>query len=834
MMKRMPLFFVALMLLTGVCLCDAASAPKQRDLYNEALLALKAGDTLAAVDFLTRALNAEPSDYRCYNDRGVAYKRMGDLDKAIADYSRALEIKPDYTNALNNRGVAYTQQGQYEKAVQDFTEALKFGEMKGRLHTNLGTALCKAGEHAKAITEFDAAASYQPLDPGTIFLLAESLEKVGNHERALRTYRSVLGRTTDPAAIRDLERKISRLEKMVPSANASALPTSAPNAPAAKTVSVHSETAQTREILPAPSRKNAGQPQAPAGPQPQASSTSVASGRESPKGLYQQSRARSLEKFSPASAEIFRQGLQFVEQSDPRKALIRFEDSLQLEKRNKNPLGAGWSLLEIGRVHSKLGDHAKAANAFDEALKIFSRVKAGDETIVALLEAASNWKTLGQADKAQSFYAKAADEANARGLQNLARFIGDMAAGKIPAEPVKVAAVKPQRTEGDTQTSANPTGADRQKVSQPATQPNRQPAPTQTAAPAERTAHIELKKAAPQSIQTTPGKDPTPSSVQQMDVKPMPGPALTTSNSQRLADLGKGPAIWGTSGKTLKLLGSTPQTQEKASHLSGTAAEAKSNNDRPAAAETNMPQSAEKPAPRIVASASSKQATDLSADLAELRKCRDANNELGMMSVLERLADKYSRQKEYGKALHAISASLAFGEKLLAPKDLDAAFERSGAIKDHLGDRAGALEDMSRALSLQRAKQGPTASANQLDLRARRLASGLGVDYVALLNAFQRLWKARAAGDDQEETEALYLVGRLYDKADKPAQALNYYERSSASMLVDKARIYEKLGKADLAQQSYDQALEIFKKLDYSRYLEMKKKRKNLKALSLQ
>jgi tetratricopeptide (TPR) repeat protein len=832
MMKRMPLFFVALVLFTGVCICDAASAPKQRDLYNEALLALKAGDTLTAVDFLTRALNAEPSDYRCYNDRGVAYKRMGDLDKAIVDYSRALEIKPDYTNALNNRGVVYTQQGQYEKAVQDFTEALRFGEMEGRLHMNLGTALCKAGEHAKAITEFDAAASFQPLDPGSTLLLAESLEKVGNYERALRTYRSVLGRATDPATVRNLERKISGLGKVAPSASTSAVPPGTANAPAAKTAPVHLETAQTREILPALPRKNTAQTKPATGPQPQASSPSDTSGKETLKGLDQQSRARSLTNFSPASAEIYRQGLQFLEQSDPRKALIRFEDSLQLEKRNKNPLGAGWSLLEIGRVHSKLGDHAKAANAFDEALRIFTRIKAGDETILALIEAASNWKSLGQADKAQSFYAKAADEAKSRGLQNLSGFIGDLAAGKITAESVKGVAAKPKRTEDKTQTSANPAEADRQKTSQPATQPDRQK-PTGTAA-LEPTVHIELKKTPPQSVQTTPGKDQTSASVQHKDTKPDPGPTLTNPNSQRLADLGKGPAIWGTSGKTLKLLGSRPQTQEKASHLYGTSVEGKSNYDRPPAAQTNMQRTAEKLSPQSVASVSSKPATELSADLAELRKCRDANNELCMMSVLERLADKYSKQKEYGKALHAISATLAFKEKLLAPKDLDAAFERSAVIKEQLGDRAGALEDLSRALSLQLVKQGPTASANQLELRARRLASGLGVDYVALLSAFQRLWKARGAGDDQEETEALYLIGRLYDKADKPAQALNYYERSSASMLADKARVYEKIGQADLAQKSYDQALEIFKKLDYSRYLEMKKKRKNLKALSLQ
>ena len=97
----------------------------------------------------------------------------------------------------------------------------------------------------------------------------------------------------------------------------------------------------------------------------------------------------------------------------------------------------------------------------------------------------------------------------------------------------------------------------------------------------------------------------------------------------------------------------------------------------------------------------------------------------------------------------------------------------------------------------------------------------MGLDASAVLRAFKELWQARKAGDVQAETHALLHLGTLYDKARKPAQALDYYERSSASMLADKARIYETLGWKEQAQQSYNQALEAFKKLDYSRYLRM-------------
>jgi tetratricopeptide (TPR) repeat protein len=110
-----------------------------------------------------------------------------------------------------------------------------------------------------------------------------------------------------------------------------------------------------------------------------------------------------------------------------------------------------------------------------------------------------------------------------------------------------------------------------------------------------------------------------------------------------------------------------------------------------------------------------------------------------------------------------------------------------------------------------------------LEARTKALADQLGLESSAALRAFRTLWKARSTGDGQGETDALYMLGNLYDKAFKPTEALNYYDRSSASVLADKARMYEKMGQQKRAEQSYREALETFKKLDYSRYLSMVK-----------
>jgi tetratricopeptide (TPR) repeat protein len=41
-----------------------------------------------------------------YNNRGVAHRSNGEIDRAIEDYDQAICPKPDYYVAINNRGVA--------------------------------------------------------------------------------------------------------------------------------------------------------------------------------------------------------------------------------------------------------------------------------------------------------------------------------------------------------------------------------------------------------------------------------------------------------------------------------------------------------------------------------------------------------------------------------------------------------------------------------------------------------------------------------------------------------------------------------------------------------
>jgi tetratricopeptide (TPR) repeat protein len=837
-MKLMPVILLLLVSFFGAAPSEAVPLRGGQDSHSSALQALQGGDVQTAVNLLSLAIKADPSNYSYYNDRGVAYKRIGDLEKALSDYTKALEIKPDYAHALNNRGMLYVQQGRHDKAIKDFEAALKLGELQGKVHTNLGIAHARQGDHKGAIKEFELAVSFQPLDYRSFLFMAESLEKLGVKEKALKMYQLALGLALDPGTTDAVEKRITALEKgLSPSkpvfgATVQNGRNITLNSPLEKTVSnqlAENQPSRTREILPARPIHDAGTKQM------SKSSAAEESGIESLDALNIRSRKRALEKFSPATAEIYGQGVQFWERSEIRKALIRFEDVLQLEKRNKNSHGIAWSCLETGRLYSRMGDHPRAAGFFEEALKLFSRLKAGDETILTLVELASNKRITGNKDKASALYSKAIEEASSRGHYKLAKTVTDLVEGRAPERVAKPASAPPEE-------QAVPQTAmfdSQQKISPPnqpkASQGNRQPA-------------IVAKE------KTVPAKEP-------------PGQSLGNSKSGSLVNIGRGPMTWSESGRggapirpitgfqqngiDSRKIGQPsdikpPQPRVAAGGKNAIAQDKLAQTEKNGRPYNALPHEQGVPSPKALAAetrlhrerpalteARSAKGKGLGEDLAELKKLKEIKDEAHMIIVLERLADHYARQKEYRKALAGLTASLAFRQKLGMNKGEEGVFRQSGLLKEQLGDKAGALEDLTRALA-QAVGIGAFKTDKALVVRARSLATSIGLKPDASLQAFRLLWKARMAGDGHGETEALYLIGRLYDEAERPAEALQYYERSSASMLADKARIYEKIGKTNQAEQSYNEALESFKKLDYSRYLNLLRKLRAPKTLSLQ
>jgi tetratricopeptide (TPR) repeat protein len=767
-----------------------ATAAEWGDSYKAGLQALKSGDGHKAVTLLSKAIDAHPRDFRYYNDRGVAYRMMGDLEKAIADYSRAIELKPDYTNALNNRGVVHLQQALYDRAIKDFSEALKYGGLESKIYTNLGAAYAAKGDHRNAIKYFDAAISLRPMDYRAFIFMGETLEKMGDKERALKMYRLGLGLIPDTALFNRLESRVAGIEKalisarqkggkagkILPQATDQSGPQKSGSGQAAKL-----EAGRTRKITlarPIP-------PSVPEALKPSVLPVEIQI--ETLEDLERRARTRVMGKITRASAEILRQGHEFLEKDDPTKALIRFEDTLQLERRKRNDRGVAWSSFEIGKVYSKLGDQGKAVSYFDAALRIFRKLKVPEETILTVIELAGSKAKAGQKDQAAAFYSVAEKMATTAGHPTLSKAIANLAAGKTHGQQ-KSAAAKAKQIKAQQRTAS---------------------VVDQTVKSHGQTSH----RAKP----VTAGQSPVPRSKQ-----------------------------------TVVAPNNVAKEKEQSKSVSTRGQQARSEQPGSARVGGPHPEIARYPAPAGIFRSKAPSASSISEprargsrvketslenrirdDLARLKKLRASRDEASMIPLLETLSGNYIQRKDYRKASYCLTASLALQDKLGFYKGRQRVFQQSGLLKERLGDPAGALEDLTRAIAASNDKSS-AKTIKALEARARNIAKRLKVDAAALLSGFKILWKARMAGDDQMETEALYAIGRLYDKSEKPAEALNYYERSSASMLVDKGRMHQKMGNTKLAQEAYSKALEVFRKLDYSRYVSLVKKIRSPRVFSKQ
>jgi tetratricopeptide (TPR) repeat protein len=851
MKTTLCLITVILLAFSNATIVTAAGG-NDRHLHSSGLASLKDSDFEKAIAQFSEAIAVNPRDYRYYSDRGVAHKMAGNLDLAILDYNKALEIKPNYTNALNNRGLAYLDQGNYDLAVRDFTEALKQGGLEGKIYTNLGLAYLRRGEHPMAVKSFDKAMSFQPLDYRSVILMGESWQMMAQPEKALKMYQLALALVKDDQSRQEIEAKISELSNK-PQPDASV---SNPEAELQKEALGSKSGEDLNKNQDAPPKAGravreitrAAPPAKIRHPEHQTrveSSKSVVERHETssqdsgPLGAIEVLNANrnriAVGKMSPAAGDIFRQGLQFLEKMDTTKALVRFDDTRQIERRQRNYHGVAWADLEIGRIHSKLGDHSKADSFFEESLRLFSKLDAKEEVILVLMELGANNRSAGKREKSANFYSKAMEDARQLGNPSLATLIGDIASGKCPPP---------------NQTAGQPSESNRRAL-------NNKPVNT-AQNQSQNTARIENNNSAKEigktmGVKTEPkpyghdnsfrlgpdireAKDNSYRNENHANAKTSGSAETKQSHAQSQPER---VVLWAKSNQ--ENIDSHSKAPKEIVELSVSSRSSAGVETPPARKHAGAESMTKKLAESVAKTSKenvrpSQQGVSVGENavrlqLSQLRELRQKHDEAGMVGVLESLSGKFIKIKEYEKALLCLNTAIVLKEKLNLVEGQDKMLRRSALLKEHLGRPAEALEDLSHAIAL--SETGRNIPEKTWDLSARRILGSMGIEPTEMLKAMKTLWKARELGDSSSETEILIHIARLYDSAGRNTEAIAYYDRASASINVDKAKVYTRINKQEEAEKLLSQSMEAFKKLDYSRYLKLIKNSENTSGYSM-
>ena len=142
------------------------------------------GEILTAIQHYDKAISLNPDLFDAYNNRGLAYKSLGETvyERAIQDYNIAERLHPN-ARLYHNRGCAYSAMGEYEQAIKDFDESLALNidrKDKPATYGNRGWARLHLFEWEKAKTDFDRA---QKLGWDVRPLFHDYCESVADFER---------------------------------------------------------------------------------------------------------------------------------------------------------------------------------------------------------------------------------------------------------------------------------------------------------------------------------------------------------------------------------------------------------------------------------------------------------------------------------------------------------------------------------------------------------------------------------------------------------------------------------------------------------------------------
>lgn len=124
-----------------------------------------------------------------FENRGVAYKMLGQPDKALEDYDRAIAANPINYGAYNNKGVVFLEQGAYDAALAAFDRSIAIFPGFPGAYYNRGCIFYFFGQNDKALKDFDEAIRLNANYAEAYLIRGKTYQHAGNEMLALANFR---------------------------------------------------------------------------------------------------------------------------------------------------------------------------------------------------------------------------------------------------------------------------------------------------------------------------------------------------------------------------------------------------------------------------------------------------------------------------------------------------------------------------------------------------------------------------------------------------------------------------------------------------------------------
>lgn len=168
--------------------------PEAAKLYNEGNQKMKEGNYSAAIQLYDKALQIQ-EDYRILYQKGIAHRKMNQLDEAYNNLTKVISIKPDFDLVYNALGTLEYSRKNYQASINNFLKTLgltKNLQLKSKTQKNISLSYLKLAdeqlssfEPEKAIESLKNALKYDDKSDAAYLALARAYVEIGKYEDAL-------------------------------------------------------------------------------------------------------------------------------------------------------------------------------------------------------------------------------------------------------------------------------------------------------------------------------------------------------------------------------------------------------------------------------------------------------------------------------------------------------------------------------------------------------------------------------------------------------------------------------------------------------------------------
>ena len=154
-----------------------------------------AGNTDKSEDYILKAVALSPDDANVNSTAGLIFMQKQDFNAALPYVKKAVELEPSNTKSIRNLAQIYYDMGQLEESIQTYEIAINKEtdrKVKADLYFNLGILYNKVGDLEEAEYNFTNALDENPDDIEAVMGMAQVFENAEKWRKAEKFYRELI------------------------------------------------------------------------------------------------------------------------------------------------------------------------------------------------------------------------------------------------------------------------------------------------------------------------------------------------------------------------------------------------------------------------------------------------------------------------------------------------------------------------------------------------------------------------------------------------------------------------------------------------------------------